>query len=108
MIITYKMIINTGSKPPWYMGLAYHKIDQPASVFYIIPLHLIVNILWKLNLKWCGWKHKEPWIDKEIKRRMGCYYDELERLRRIVEHCKDKGVLFHIEEKELKNENTTN
>lgn len=60
--------IAEGSIPPWWMGLAYCRTPH-WGVFWIVPLHEVVKLLWWLNDKWCRYRLRPSWIDREAMKR---------------------------------------
>jgi hypothetical protein len=53
----------------WHMKLAYRDYQRRQAVMVLWPLNFAVTLAWWLNSKWCIHRHRESWIDREVKRR---------------------------------------
>ena len=53
-------------KRKWWMAVAYYDWMRDEEVNVIFPFHYFVVFSWWLNMKWCKYKGKPSWIDKQI------------------------------------------
>lgn len=53
-------------KRRWWMANAYYDWYSDQEVNVIFPLHYLVMFGWWLNMKWCAYKGKPSWIDKQV------------------------------------------
>ena len=53
-------------KRRWWMATAYYDWMRDKEVNVIFPLHYIVMFAWLVNMRWCKYKGKPSWIDKQI------------------------------------------
>jgi hypothetical protein len=50
----------------WWMASAYYDWHLDNEVNVIFPLHYLVMFAWWSNQKWCKYKNKPSWIDKQV------------------------------------------
>lgn len=55
-----------GCIPPWWMGRAYHDYECARTIYWIVPLHHVVQFAWWINWKWCAYCHRHSWIDRQV------------------------------------------
>jgi len=54
---------------PWWMKRAYYDLQSDKMVMVAVPLNYVVEIAWRINLKWGEYRHKPTWLDAIIKQR---------------------------------------
>ena len=63
--IFYQRVSEGYIRPKW-MAKAYHDWIRSQEIFVLFPFHYLVMFAWWLNFKWCFYRSKPSWIDKQV------------------------------------------
>jgi hypothetical protein len=58
--------ISRAIKSRKYQAMAYFDWEKDQCVMVLWPFHYLVMLVWWMNLRWCKYKHKPSWIDKQV------------------------------------------
>lgn len=58
--------LNKGCIRPGWMAVAYFDWMRCQEVCVLFPFHYLVMFGWWLNFKWCKYRSKPSWIDRQV------------------------------------------